>query len=260
MRTPDPGHRTRQRVTCDYTVAARAIAPLPRPPGFSSAPGEASQLPAHVPLMLGLPAERVYPAAAGDLATPAQLIRTDHTPPMGEPVRDPQPGVCLLSRSRLAAGLVADQLVAARAPEPWPPGPGRHPFWPPQGSGAAAPSGALRAIDPYDAAAHSGGPTAGAACGGSLSLTWWPLTLVPQGAVLLGGGHDETQAASPQPAGRAAVGDDRLGLAGLIRQLDGPNRHHVAHDLFSAQPGWAQLTQKRRVSPVRSGHVRPSVR
>jgi hypothetical protein len=46
---------------------------------------------------------------------------------------------------------------------------------PPWGSGAAAPQGALRAIDSFVAAAFLGGPAVRAACGGNLSRAWLPL-------------------------------------------------------------------------------------
>jgi len=54
-------------------------------------------------------------------------------------------------------------------------------------------------------------------------------------------------------AGRAAVG--MAGWPGVVYSGSSmrPNRHHVAQDLVPAQPGWAQVTQRRRVSPVALG-------
>jgi hypothetical protein len=85
----------------------------PPVPSLSRAPGETSQLPAHDSLILGLPAERVYPVDTGNLATPARRMRTDTlTDRRMRADRDPAPASSARSRHLPAWKLISSATVA----------------------------------------------------------------------------------------------------------------------------------------------------
>ena len=111
------------------------------------------------------------------------------------PGRDPTHATCVPPRRPEGGSSLVMPLRDASRPQEL------RPTGPPRGSGAATPSGALRAID-SSARPRSGGPVVRAACGSSLSLTW-----LPRGVVLYE--HRAEHAAAQAMERTGSLGADR---------------------------------------------------